>query len=100
MAELKITKDNFEAEVIQSKEPVLLDFWAVWWWSGLDMWPKGAIRDRPWKRPCHGAAVRHEQTTVQGLNRYHTFDQNMEHDTGKNVTVQKLSEMLQWLCIS
>ena len=23
MAELKITKDNFEAEVIQSKEPVL-----------------------------------------------------------------------------
>ncbi|MCI9659139.1 MAG: thioredoxin [Lachnospiraceae bacterium] len=30
MAELKITKDNFEAEVIQSKEPVLLDFWAVW----------------------------------------------------------------------
>lgn len=30
MAELKITTDNFEHEVIQSKMPVLLDFWAVW----------------------------------------------------------------------
>lgn len=30
MAELKITKNNFEAEVIKSDIPVLLDFWAVW----------------------------------------------------------------------
>ncbi len=30
MAELKITKDNFEAEVLRSDIPVLLDFWAVW----------------------------------------------------------------------
>lgn len=30
MSELTITKDNFEAEVINSKLPVLLDFWAVW----------------------------------------------------------------------
>ena len=27
---LKITKDNFEAEVMQSDIPVLLDFWAPW----------------------------------------------------------------------
>ena len=25
-----ITKENFEAKVLQSEKPVLLDFWAVW----------------------------------------------------------------------
>ena len=30
MAEITITKDNFEAEVLQSEKPVLLDFWASW----------------------------------------------------------------------
>lgn len=30
MAELTITKDNFESEVIKSELPVLLDFWATW----------------------------------------------------------------------
>lgn len=30
MASIKITKQNFEEEVLQSKEPVLLDFWATW----------------------------------------------------------------------
>ena len=30
MAEITITKDNFENEVMKSKEPVLLDFWAQW----------------------------------------------------------------------
>ncbi|MEE1086114.1 MAG: thioredoxin [Schaedlerella sp.] len=30
MAELKITSKNFEEEVLNSKIPVLLDFWATW----------------------------------------------------------------------
>lgn len=30
MSILTITKDNFETEVINAKEPVLLDFWASW----------------------------------------------------------------------
>ncbi|MBO4894649.1 MAG: thioredoxin [Clostridia bacterium] len=30
MAEITITKDNFEAEVMKSEKPVLLDFWATW----------------------------------------------------------------------
>lgn len=30
MSVLTITKDNFEKEVMQSTEPVLLDFWATW----------------------------------------------------------------------
>jgi len=30
MSVLKITKDNFEQEVMNSDKPVLLDFWAPW----------------------------------------------------------------------
>jgi len=30
MAAIKITKENFDKEVLNSKEPVLLDFWASW----------------------------------------------------------------------
>ncbi|MBQ3119057.1 MAG: thioredoxin [Clostridia bacterium] len=30
MSILKITKENFESEVIKSDVPVLLDFWATW----------------------------------------------------------------------
>ena len=30
MAVLKITKDNFDSEVLNSDVPVLLDFWAEW----------------------------------------------------------------------
>ena len=30
MSAIKITKDNFDAEVLKSAQPVLLDFWATW----------------------------------------------------------------------
>ncbi len=30
MSELRITKDNFEKEIINSELPVLPDFWAPW----------------------------------------------------------------------
>ena len=30
MAEITVTKENFEREVLSSEKPVLLDFWATW----------------------------------------------------------------------
>lgn len=30
MAELTITKENFQKEVLESEKPVLVDFWASW----------------------------------------------------------------------
>ena len=30
MAEITLTKDNFQAEVLESDIPVLVDFWATW----------------------------------------------------------------------
>ena len=30
MATIKITKNNFEEEVLNAKKPVLLDFWSFW----------------------------------------------------------------------
>ena len=30
MALIKLTEDNFNAEVMESSEPVLIDFWASW----------------------------------------------------------------------
>ncbi len=30
MADVIITDQNFESEVLKSKKPVLVDFWAVW----------------------------------------------------------------------
>jgi thioredoxin 1 len=30
MSEVKLSKDNFEKEVLQSQLPVLVDFWAEW----------------------------------------------------------------------
>lgn len=30
MAELNLTKENFEQEVLKSDKPVLVDFWAPW----------------------------------------------------------------------
>ena len=30
MAEVKITKDNFQQEVMESDIPVIVDFWASW----------------------------------------------------------------------
>lgn len=30
MSYVKVTEDNFENEVLQSEQPVVIDFWATW----------------------------------------------------------------------
>lgn len=30
MSEIKLTRENFEDEVVNSTKPVLIDFWATW----------------------------------------------------------------------
>ncbi len=30
MAEIKVTKDNFQKEVLEAQVPVVVDFWATW----------------------------------------------------------------------
>lgn len=30
MSVINVTKENFQREVLESKEPVLVDFWAAW----------------------------------------------------------------------
>ncbi len=36
MAAIEITKGNYEAEVLQSDKPVLLDFWGILVWTMPD----------------------------------------------------------------
>ena len=36
MSVINLTTENFEEEVLNAKEPVLVDFWATWVWTMPD----------------------------------------------------------------
>ena len=40
MAALQITEEQFEAEVLKSDKPVLVDFWAI---SGILNWARSSL---------------------------------------------------------
>ena len=33
MKAMNISRENFQNEVLKADRPVLLDFWAPWWWT-------------------------------------------------------------------
>ena len=54
MSEVVITAENFQAEVLQSEKPVLIDFWATWCGPCMMLGPSVAdiAREHPELKVC------------------------------------------------